>query len=234
MKKITINNFDYNVPETWMDVRLNQFLKIKEVEDNIDQIDFYDYTLTQLAALLNCSFELLENLTPEQIGYISASLPAITNSDIFEVTSRGIILNGEPFIFDPNPEKMILGMFIDLELFTQDNKIWENAHKIAAAFWRSPKEKIGAFDKARLKLRKKINFDKYTPEEYNSAHAQINADYFKDNMPMPYIYTAVVFFCVLRNKYNQFMLRSLKVKEAKEKKKANGTTTNANGTGTQQ
>ena len=237
MKSILINTKRFNVPETWMDVRLNQFLKIKEIEENIDTIEFYDYTLSILSVLTGCPFEELEKLTPEDLGKLSTTLVSITSSPVYEVKDIGININGEPFIFDMNPNKMILGQFIDLDLFAQDNKTWENAHKIAAVFWRFPKEKVGKFDKARLKVGKKINYSKYTPEEYNSINTELNSEFFKENLPMPYVNTAVVFFCVLRNQYKQFMLRSLKIKEEKAQKnkaKQSGATFKRNGTGTPQ
>jgi len=247
MKTITIKEKQYSVPTTWIDVRLNQFLKMKEIEDNIDEMEFYDHTLSILSVLTGCPFEDLETMTPEDLGNLSTTLVEILSSPTYEVKDIGINLNGELFIFDTSPNKMVLGQFIDLELFSQDGNVWENAHKIAAVFWRFPKKiynknkdenssPLSIFDKARLKAGKKINFSKFLPEDYNAANTELNAEYFKDNLPMPYIYTAVVFFCALRNQYNKFMVRSLKVKEKKEKKKiqTNGQPIKRNGTGTQQ
>ena len=86
MKSILINTKRFNVPETWMDVRLNQFLKIKEIEENIDTIEFYDYTLSILSVLTGCPFEELEKLTPEDLGKLSTTMVSITSSPVMPVT----------------------------------------------------------------------------------------------------------------------------------------------------
>lgn len=221
----------YNIPSTWMDVTLDKFLRIKQLEDNIDKIDFVDYALEYISAMTNIPTEVLDNLPADELGQLSRTIEGIISTKVNSVTENGFKLNEKYYIFDGKTDKMILGQFIDAEMLSDSADIWTNAHKIAAVFWREMEGKPTWYEKATGK----VNFKKHKPEKYDSEKCLENSRSFMMELPMPYIYHTVFFFKILSKQYQQFTARSLKKKSSMitdKKLPANGLITKRGGTGT--
>ena len=203
-----ISNKTYNIPNTWWDVTLDKFIRLKRLEDNIDKIDFVDYAIQYISSITDIPSEVLEELPADELGELSRTIEGIVSTKINSNTENGFKLNGKYYIFDGKTDKMILGQFIDAEMFSDSADIWSNAHKITAVFWREMEGKPKWYEK---KL-SKVNFKKHKPEKYDSERCLENSRSFMMELPMPIIYQTVFFFKILSKQYQAFTQRSSKKK----------------------
>lgn len=190
MKTLTINNIHYNLPENWYDITLKTFLKVRELEDHVGDMDQLDYNIEFCSILTGIPKDDLLSLNTFKIAEIIKSLSELTTSEIEVLDEPKWTYEDTTYIMDKHTNQMCLGQFIDLDTINKTGDVWSNGHKIAASFMRP------------AKIKKKKMFNKntqYKIKEYNYDDLVINSELFLEKLPMPYIYTMVVFFCLFKN-----------------------------------
>lgn len=194
MNTFKLNSTKYEIPENWYDIKLNTFLKIRELEKKRGDLDEIDYNLSYTSILTGIPVDDLLNLEPQKLGEILSILMGITSKSIDIIPEPIWKYNGETYVMDKNTEKMILGRFIDLDTINKQGDVWENGHKIAASFLRKAKPKF------RLKFTKNPKCSDYYINKYDWDELVKDSEIFLEHLPMPYIYTIVVFFCLIKKK----------------------------------
>lgn len=218
MKAFKINNVSYKIPTSWWDLNLETFLKIKKHESKVEKLSTLDYNLEFVSIVTGIPKIELGSLIPSEYSAILAELLVITSADIQPIVEPIINLNGQIYVMDRESDKMPIAQFIDLDIINKTGDVWENAHKICASFIR--KVDIGIWRNAYLNGKKKCGgklvCGDYKAKKYSWKELEKDADIFLTKMPMPFIYTTMIFFLtinkLLENPMNLSSLNEMKGK----------------------
>ena len=164
------------IPKSYKDITINQFDKLKSVNE-IE--DLTERQMAQLCILLDCSPDELNRLSIGEINEINESIKFLREhpKDGFD---RIIEIDGVRFGFITNLEHLTLGEWIDLDYHTTN---WdEEKHKLAAVLWR--------------RITKEDNLG-YEIEEYNGATAEKVAELFYENLSYGDLWGASLFFSLI-------------------------------------
>jgi hypothetical protein len=99
--------------------------------------------------------------------------------------------------FENDWKGMKWGMWVDMEVFSQTDKIYDNIHIIMSILYRPIKE------------RKK---DKYIITPYKSSETMERAELFKEKLSVDYWFGAATFFLLMSNQYIKNIKHSLETK----------------------
>ncbi len=193
MTNIKVNNINYNIPQSWYDINLKTFLRIRKHEENITKMDQIDYNLEFISILTGIPHDDLLDLDPSVIAEIIAPLTSITSKEVDIIEEPIYTIDGITYVLDKKTTKMKLGQFIDLDIINKTGDAWDNGAKITASFMRKALKKS-----FRLIRKKKKYCSDYKITPYDYEELVKDADVFMEKLPMPYIYTCVVFFCVFK------------------------------------
>ncbi len=189
MKTITRNNIDFNIPESWMDINFEKFIKMKDFEKRADEFEQNEYNYKYFALLLDKENE------DEQISYLTQqdmidgllSIYKFTSKDLPIMKDISFKIDDKEFALDKNMNLMTIGRFIDVENAHRDVEwFMEAGAKISACLFREVESKNFITKKVKIK-------------KYNFEDALANTELFKTRLPMPYINSIVVFFLVGAN-----------------------------------
>lgn len=175
--KIEINKKEYLIPNSYDQLSISKF-------QNIVQIQNYQLTDNEknrliISIILDCDIETVNELKLEQVNDILECLTFI-KSDITDVESKPFELNNEKYYPISNINELEFGAYIDLDVLLNEGMI-DNIHKIISILYRRKKG---------LKL-----------EKYDSKHSDEIADDIASNIGIGYVYSTLVFFCQVENKY---------------------------------
>ena len=200
MKTIKIRENKHQLPDSWQDLTLRQFLQIRELEKHINEMEQLDYSLNFIHVVTNIPLDELENMTAVQYNEVLNDMLALTKSEIIPVDLTTYKIGETTFVFDSDANKMELGMFNDLDKLMKEKDTWANAHKIAATFMRPSINNNWDTFKNSFKKKKNFNISTYDFNQMNDT-----AEIFMDHLPMTHIYTIIVFFLIFVQKLEQFM-----------------------------
>lgn len=207
MKKFFIGKTEYNVPTSWMDINLKKFLEIRDHEAKVNEMNLLDYNMEFLSIVTEIDREELDSLTPDEYEGILKELLAVTKDDILPIEHPIFEICGDMYVMDSDFKNMPIAQFIDLDHITSES-VWDNAHKLTASFIR--RADISNFDRLILngkkKLGKQIKCSDYKVQKYSYDKLLKTADLFYTELPMPYIYTCIIFFLT----FEQILQKNMK------------------------
>jgi hypothetical protein len=202
MKTQKIQGKEYQIPENWYDINLNKFLKMKDLEIQMSEMDESDYTLEYINIISDIPKEDLLNFEISEIGQLLVDLEQFGKSEIPVIDTVTAEVNGIKYVQEKRTETYSLGLFTDLEtILKSDPDFWNNAHKITACFLR--RLNLSKVDKAKLAIKNKfkrpIKLKDYKVAKYDYKVRVQDEELFYEHLPMPYIYSCVVFFLTFAN-----------------------------------
>ncbi len=212
MKPFKVNRNTYQVPTSWSDINLKKFIDIRKHESRVNELDPLDYSLEYISIVTDIPVAELEFLTPIQYDTILKELLAITKDDIKEISDPIITINGVTYVMDKNLSDIPLGQFIDLDLILKDKDLWEVSNKLTASFLR--KAELPKSSKIKNKIfNTKLKLSDYKISEYSYEEMNKASEIFLNELPMPYIYSCVIFFLIFAKSLHDNMKVSSPVLE---------------------
>ena len=211
MKKFLLHNKQYEIPESWSDINLRQFLSIRECESKATEMEPIDYTLLFLSVVTQIPVEELEFMTAKQYDDLLKDMLSVTKSEIKTVVIEPFKIGETTYIFDTDTSKISIGQFADMDMILKETDTWANAHKICATFMR--KCDNSNWDTLLNKLKKK---PEYKISEYDFNQMTEASELFMEFLPMPYVYTIVIFFLIFAKKLEEILLDSSQAQEEKK------------------
>jgi hypothetical protein len=186
MKKITLNNQDFIIPESWYDINLKQYQELSELEKT--KKDRSDYNEEFLSVLLNVSKEKLFDLELKDFTDLFEFVHGFTTTPIPRPDDSFIKIKNKTFIFDKDIKGIKYGMYADLNNMTNTTEILNVANRVATIFIREVKQ-----NSLILKLKKKLKL-KIKSIDYDFEESKNNEELFLTELSLPYIIEVVGFF----------------------------------------
>jgi len=123
-----------NIPKSWKDITLSEFLKLRKLEENKAKINTENYVFAYLSIMLNKTVEEIKLLSVTEIQNISMELMKISNTKLSVTKERIIEIEGKFYIAVLDFKDSTFGHYIDLQIFKETSEdYWEYSHKIASA-----------------------------------------------------------------------------------------------------
>lgn len=187
MRQIIKNERTINIPDSWYDVSFTKFLELKSLEKESDKYkDETEYNIKHFCLMLGLTQdEYLEcDFSSKELGDILVTIYSFAQKELPILKDIIVTIKDKKYSFDKDTDLMSIGRFIDKEnVLKSTEDFWDVAHKISASFLREIEPGILNKIKKEPKIKK-----------YNFKEATVNAEIFKNELPMPYIYSIVVFF----------------------------------------
>lgn len=150
-----------------------------------------------LGLYLDISVEELRDLPVDQIKFVETAL----SNYILEPKSRDLVttfeLNGITYGLENDWQNMTWGQWVDLEVYSQSDKLTENIHMIMALLYRPVVSEKGK---------------DYKLEKFKSSLVMERAELFRSNLPIEIWFGVSTFFLQALNEYIMRIDTSLKVK----------------------
>jgi hypothetical protein len=175
----------YNVPSSWNDFTLEHFIKIKELDEQQDQMDLVDFTDKYIMILTGLSKREVQGLNKYEQQDILTRLMLITKNAIESPEHPVFEYEGTHYVMDIREAKDYeFGEYVSLDVITKGQETWSIAHKLAAFFFRPA-----------------TTDNKIEPFKYETLDERAELFYYK--MPIPFIYASIGFFLGLLNQLNE-------------------------------
>jgi len=150
-----------------------------------------------LGLYLDISVDELRDLPVDQIKFVEVSL----SNYILEPKTRDLVttfeLNGITYGLENDWQNMTWGQWVDLEVYSQSDKLTDNIHMIMALLYRPVTNEKGK---------------DYKLEKFKSSKVMERADMFKNNLPIEMWFGVSTFFLQTLNAYITHIDNSLKAK----------------------
>jgi hypothetical protein len=150
-----------------------------------------------LGLYLDISVDELRDLPVDQIKFVEISL----SNYILEPKTRDLVttfeLNGITYGLENDWQNMTWGQWVDLEVYSQSDKLTDNIHMIMALLYRPVTNEKGK---------------DYKLEKFKSSKVMERADMFKNNLPIEMWFGVSTFFLQTLNAYITHIDISLKAK----------------------
>lgn len=189
MRTIVRNNISFNIPESWMDISFEKFIKMKNLEKKMNDFEQNEYNYKYFALLLD------KEESEEEVSYLSQqdmidgliSVYSFASKELPILKDFTFKIDDKEYALDKNMNLMTIGRFIDIENAHRDVEwFMEAGAKISACLFREVESKNFITKKVKIK-------------KYNFEDALRNTELFNTRLPMPYINSIVVFFLVGAN-----------------------------------
>lgn len=196
MKVYKINGESYEVPTSWMDISYKKFLDMKDMEAKADKMDEQEYNIQYISLMASMPDDVLLSLDQETMKNILINIYSFSQTEIPIIDNIIVTINEQTYVQDKNTSDMCWGQWIDLEEMNKNAEIWDIANKICASFLRKSDNTKLQDLKIRLKkvAGKTISPSDYTIKKYDYNELLKDADVFMNSLPIPYIYSNMVFF----------------------------------------
>ena len=181
---LTLNDVQYNIPEKWNQVSIENYQKFMLNHD--DKQDDYTKTLNIISSFTGVPFKELEQCKKSDIDKIDKVLSKLLDDKIKEELNLIITIDDIEYGFHPNLKDLTFGEFVDLDNYLL--KPIENLHLILAVLYR------------RIKSR---NNKKYKIENYDSTECVKNAKIFKEKLSVSTAQSASSFFLLIGKQYKR-------------------------------
>lgn len=205
MKKVKINNKDWNIPTSWSEITLKQFLEIRELEKTLTKETYIDFGAKYIEVMTGINKTDIDDLNPEDFYILLNDLVAISRSEIKQINEPIFNYEGKTYILDKDTKNIKFGQWIDLDYITKEKEYWEISHKVAAMFMRqaTPKNKL----KHLLKkiFRRPFKASDFIISTYSFEGLDDRSDLFYYNLPMDQMYTCSAFFLTLNEVSQKIM-----------------------------
>ena len=149
-----------------------------------------------LALYLDISVEELRDLPVDQIKFVESAL----SNYILEPKVRDLVatfeLEGVTYGLENDWQNMTWGQWVDLEVYSQSDKLLDNLHMIMAILYRPVEKEKGK---------------EYKLEKFKSVKVNERAELFKNNLPIEMWFGVSTFFLQTLNEYIERTNTSLKV-----------------------
>jgi hypothetical protein len=150
-----------------------------------------------LGLYLDISVDELRDLPVDQIKFVEVSL----SNYILEPKTRDLVttfeLNGITYGLENDWQNMTWGQWVDLEVYSQSDKLTDNIHMLMALLYRPVTNEKGK---------------DYKLEKFKSSKVMERADMFKNNLPIEMWFGVSTFFLQTLNAYITHIDNSLKAK----------------------
>jgi hypothetical protein len=150
-----------------------------------------------LGLYLDISVDELRDLPVDQIKFVEVAL----SNYILEPKTRDLVttfeLNGITYGLENDWQNMTWGQWVDLEVYSQSDKLTDNIHMIMALLYRPVTNEKGK---------------DYKLEKFKSSKVMERADMFKNNLPIEMWFGVSTFFLQTLNAYITHIDTSLKAK----------------------
>lgn len=150
-----------------------------------------------LGLYLDISVDELRDLPVDQIKFVEVAL----SNYILEPKTRDLVttfeLNGITYGLENDWQNMTWGQWVDLEVYSQSDKLTDNIHMIMALLYRPVTNEKGK---------------DYKLEKFKSSKVMERADMFKNNLPIEMWFGVSTFFLQTLNAYITHIDNSLKAK----------------------
>jgi hypothetical protein len=150
-----------------------------------------------LALYLGVSVDELKDLPAEKIKFVESAL----SNHILQPKTNELVttfeLSGVTYGLENDWQKMTWGQWVDLEVYSQSDKLLENIHLIMSLLYRPVKSENGT---------------KYKLEKFKSVDVIERSELFKLNLPVEMWFGVSSFFLHTLNEYIARTDTSLKVK----------------------
>ena len=149
-----------------------------------------------LALYLDITTDELRDLPVDQIKFVENAL----SNYILEPKSNELVntfeLNGVTYGLENDWQNMTWGQWVDLEVYSQSDKLLDNLHLIMAILYRPVESEKGT---------------KYKLEKFKSSKVMERAELFRENLPIEMWFGVSTFFLQTLNAYIESTNTSLKV-----------------------
>lgn len=194
MKKFKFNKREYNIPNSWDDINLRQYVELRRHQENFGTMPQEEFFCTYITILTDMPYDEVENLNIREFDMLAAELLKLTETRFELPKQPWVELDGRIFYLDKDLTKYTIGQLSDLDAFVKDTKgdIWEAMDKVSASLIREVESKSFKFKYKKmfgLLAEEHMNVKKYTYED-----CMANAQLFLNRLPMTYIYLAADFF----------------------------------------
>lgn len=182
-------------------VKVNPHLTVEKYQKIMKNPVKYNNQTELLALYLDITADELRDLPVEQIRFVEAALSQhlmkpLTDDIIFTFQYEGVTYG-----LENDWSNMSWGQWIDLEVYSQSDKIYDNLHKILALLYRPIQIEKGT---------------KYSLTKFKSSEVDERAEIMK-HVDIIIWYSVSTFFLHILNEYTTRINTSLKVKMRIEK-----------------
>jgi hypothetical protein len=162
------------------ELNLDKFMKIHKNPIK------YNNIMDLVSLYLDVDKEELYDVPMEQMKFVES----ILSTNMFSDGDNKIILtfeiDGVEYGFENNWKDIKWGQWVDMEIFSQSDKIYDSIHILMALLYRPVKSKKG---------------DKYTLVPFKSAEVMERAEIFLTKVPARYWFGCANFFFQISNQY---------------------------------
>lgn len=150
-----------------------------------------------LSLYLDISVDELRDLPADQIKFVEKAL----SNYILEPKSNDLVntfeLSGVTYGLENDWQNMTWGQWVDLEVYSQSDKLLNNVHLIMAILYRPVESEKGV---------------KYKLKKFKSSEVMERAELFRENLPVEMWFGVTTFFLRILNEYITHIDISLKAK----------------------
>lgn len=168
---ITINNYAYKIPESWLDITIKQLQDINEIQNS--GITGFESEVILTSILTQIPEDILNEIPYTDYLKIQNALSFINREFPQEMTPVFTHM-GIDYEIDINIANITTAEFIDMDMLQKEGIL--QLHMMMAILYKPKTE---------------------TPNKYNIKDLKLRAEIFKEFMPAQYALTAMAFMVVL-------------------------------------
>jgi hypothetical protein len=172
-----------NIPESWQEITLPQYLKFYNTIKPYVGTNEYEVKMLERSAYYFCNIDadVLHKLPLEPFTQITEETFNLINSSSTQELVKSFEIGNTKFGFIPSLDEITYGEYVDLVTYTADT--WENISEIMAILYRP--------------ITKQDSEGNYSIQNYNGTN-QDAVDLFKDKLTMDIVFGALSFFLRLQ------------------------------------
>lgn len=188
MIEVLIDDKKIEVPEY---LTISQYQKIHR-----NPIKYNDPTEV-LSLFLNLDVEEIKDAPRKQVEFVQKYLMENVMGNQRGDFRETFFLDGIEYGFENDWKNMKWGMWVDMEVFSQTDKIYDNIHILMSILYRPIIDRVKG---------------KYVLEPYKSSETMDRAELFQQKLGIDYWFGAATFFLLMSNQYIKNIKASLEAK----------------------
>lgn len=178
-------------------IKIPDFLSIGQYQKIQKNPIKYNDPTEVLSLFLGLDIDEIKDAPKSQVEFVQKYLMENVMNNQGGEFRETFFIDDVEYGFENDWKGMKWGMWVDMEVFSQTDKIYDNIHIIMSILYRPIKE------------RKK---DKYIITPYKSSETMERAELFKEKLSVDYWFGAATFFLLMSNQYIKNIKHSLETK----------------------
>jgi hypothetical protein len=195
MKKLIVDEIEYNIPESWEEINLRKFTKIQKLRERENEMESQDFSFELLSVVSGIDRDEIKELEMKDFNFLTDCIEKFFKSELKADKDLVVFkLNDTYYSMDSNPDKWHIGQWIEMDNIIKLGNPWDNADKICSFLLREAVNTNDLTFKGKIILKRKLTNKDFKLEKYNAEKSKERERIFMEFLPITKVFTCVSFF----------------------------------------